>query len=109
MGLSVLIPYFGAAAMTLPVFIVGYSQWGFSTELLYVLAAYGVIQAVDGNLLAPLLLSEMVHLHPIVVIMTVLIAGRLWGFWGVVLAIPLATVVHAVIQSAFQSGYCRRS
>jgi putative permease len=98
-GLSVLIPYVGAALVTLPVALVGYFQWGYSYDLLWVMVAYGVIQALDGNVLAPLLFSEVVNLHPVAVIVAILFFGGLWGFWGVFFAIPLATVIHAVIRA----------
>lgn len=98
-GVSVLIPYVGAAIVTLPVVIVAYFQWGFSTETLYVFIAYSVIQFLDGNLLVPFLFSEMVNIHPAAIIVAVLLFGGLWGIWGVFFAIPLATLIHAVINS----------
>jgi len=98
-GISVLIPYVGAVAVTAPVAIVAYFQWGYSYEAAYVLIAYSVIQFLDGNLLVPLLFSEMVNLHPAAIIMSVLIFGGLWGVWGVFFAIPLATLVHSVMNS----------
>ena len=98
-GISVLIPYVGAAIVTLPVAIVAYFQWGYSTEMLYVVIAYAVIQFLDGNLLVPLLFSEMVNLHPTAIIVAVLLFGGLWGILGVFFAIPLATLIHAVINS----------
>ena len=61
--------------------------------------AYGIIQALDGNVLVPLLFSEVVDLHPIAIIVAVLIFGGLWGFWGVFFAIPLATLVQAVLKA----------
>ncbi|WP_123402271.1 AI-2E family transporter [Inmirania thermothiophila] len=98
-GLSVLVPYVGAVVATLPVALVAWSQFGWSAEFAYVLAAYGVIQALDGNLLVPLLFSEAVNLHPIAIIVAVLFFGGLWGFWGVFFAIPLATLVAAVLRA----------
>ncbi|PWQ96088.1 AI-2E family transporter [Leucothrix pacifica] len=98
-GISVLIPYVGAIAVTLPVAIVAYFQWGYSYETVYVLTAYAIIQFLDGNLLVPLLFSEMVNLHPAAIIMSVLVFGGLWGVWGVFFAIPLATLVHSVMNS----------
>ncbi|OLQ89915.1 AI-2E family transporter [Vibrio ponticus] len=95
-GLSVLIPYIGAAAVTVPVAIVGLFQWGLSPEFYYLLIAYGIIQALDGNVLVPVLFSEAVNLHPVAIIVAVLVFGGLWGFWGVFFAIPLATLVKAV-------------
>ena len=98
-GMSVLIPYVGAVVVTLPVAIVAYFQWGYTYETVYVLTAYGIIQFLDGNLLVPLLFSEMVNLHPAAIIMSVLVFGGLWGIWGVFFAIPLATLVHSVMNS----------
>lgn len=98
-GVSVLIPYVGAAIVTLPVAIVAYFQWGYSSETLYVVLAYAVIQFLDGNLLVPLLFSEMVNLHPAAIITAVLLFGGLWGVWGVFFAIPLATLIHSIINS----------
>ncbi len=95
-GLSVLIPYIGAAAVTVPVAIVALFQWGVTPEFWWLLIAYGVIQALDGNVLVPVLFSEAVNLHPVAIIVAVLVFGGLWGFWGVFFAIPLATLVKAV-------------
>lgn len=98
-GLSVIIPYIGAAAVTVPVALIGYFQWGWSSDFAYIMLAYGVIQALDGNVLVPWLFSEAVNLHPIAIIVAVLVFGGLWGFWGVFFAIPLATLVKAVINA----------
>ncbi|AEX22849.1 MAG: AI-2E family transporter [Pseudomonadota bacterium] len=95
-GLSVLIPYIGAAAVTVPVAIVGLFQWGLTPPFYWLLLAYGIIQALDGNVLVPVLFSEAVNLHPVAIIIAVLVFGGLWGFWGVFFAIPLATLVKAV-------------
>jgi len=98
-GLSVIIPYVGAVVVTLPVAMVGFSQWGWSSEFGYLILAYGVIQAVDGNVLVPLLFSEAVNLHPVAIIVAVLFFGGLWGVWGVFFAIPLATLVKTVLDA----------
>jgi len=98
-GVSVLIPYIGAAVVTLPVALVALFQWGPAAEFYYVLLAYLVIQALDGNLLAPLLFSEVVNLHPVAIIVAILFFGGIWGFWGVFFAIPLATLINAVLRA----------
>jgi putative permease len=98
-GLSVLVPYIGATVMVIPIAIIGYFDFGFTKHFAYVMVAYGIIQTLDGNLLAPLLLSEVVNLHPVAVIVAVLVFGGVWGFWGVFFAIPLATLVQAVIKA----------
>jgi putative permease len=98
-GLSVLIPYIGASVVTLPVLLVGYMQWGYSVEFWWLFFTYGVIQFFDGNVLVPLLFSEVVNLHPIAIIVAVLLFGGIWGFWGLFFAIPLATLVKAVFNA----------
>ena len=98
-GFSVLIPYIGAAVVTIPVAIVALFQFGLSAEFGYVMLVYGVIQALDGNLLVPILFSEAVSLHPLYIIIAVLLFGGLWGFWGVFFAIPLATLVKALLSA----------
>jgi putative permease len=98
-GVSVLIPYIGAMLVTIPVIGVGLFQWGLDSEFWTLLTVYLVIQALDGNVLVPILFSEAVNLHPLVIILSVVIFGGMWGFWGVFFAIPLATLVKAVVHA----------
>ena len=98
-GLSVIIPYVGAVAVTIPVAAIAWFQWGASSDFVYLMMAYLFIQFIDGNILVPLLFSEVVNMHPAAIIIAVLFFGGLWGVWGVFFAIPLATLVQAVINS----------
>jgi putative permease len=98
-GISVIIPYVGAAVVTIPIAFVAYFQWGIGPDFAYILIAYAVIQFLDGNILVPLLFSEVVNLHPAAIISAVLVFGGIWGLWGVFFAIPLATLVNAVIKA----------
>jgi putative permease len=98
-GLSVVIPYIGAVVVTLPVLLIGFFQWGFGTELAILTVVYLVIQALDGNVLVPVLFSEAVKLHPVAIILSILVFGGIWGVWGVFFAIPLATLVKAIIYA----------
>ena len=95
-GISVLIPFIGAAIVTLPVFMIAVLQFGWSLDLAWVMLAYAIIQFLDGNVLVPLLFSEAVDLHPITIIIAILAFGGLWGLWGVFFAIPLATFIKAI-------------
>lgn len=98
-GVSVLIPYVGATVVTVPVALVAYFHFGLAPQFYYVMIAYAVIQFLDGNLLVPVLFSEVVNLHPVAIIAAILFFGGLWGFWGVFFAIPLATVIQAILQA----------
>ncbi|MBM9603460.1 AI-2E family transporter [Desulfopila inferna] len=98
-GISVLVPYVGAAIMTFPVAMVAYFQFGWGGDLAWIIVAYGIIQILDGNVLVPILFSEVVNLHPIAIIVAVLFFGGIWGFWGVFFAIPLAILFQAVLKA----------
>ena len=98
-GFSVLVPYIGAVLVTIPVVLVAIFQFGDTHTFWYILIAFVVSQLLDGNLLVPFLFSEVVNLHPLIIIIAVLIFGGLWGFWGVFFAIPLATLVKAVVNA----------
>jgi putative permease len=98
-GISVIVPYVGATVVTIPVALVAFSQWGVTSEFGYLMLAYAFIQFLDGNLLVPLLFSEVVNLHPVAIIVAVVFFGSLWGIWGVFFAIPLATLIQAIIKA----------
>jgi len=98
-GLSVLVPYVGAVVVTIPVLLVGYFQWGLTPVFWQMLGVYAVIQGLDANILVPLLFSEAVNLHPVAIIIAVLVFGGFLGFWGAFFAIPLATLVKAVMTA----------
>ena len=98
-GLSVLVPYIGVVAVAVPVVFVALVQFGPGGDFALAVGAYAVIQVLDGNLLAPLLISEAVDLHPVAVVTAILVFGAIWGFWGVFFAIPLATLALAVVRA----------
>ena len=95
-GVSVLIPYVGAFLVTIPVLVVGLIQFGLSADFYILTGLYLLLQALDGNLLVPLIFSDAVKLHPVVIILAVFIFGSMFGFWGVFLAIPIATFIKAI-------------
>ncbi|MFJ7143084.1 AI-2E family transporter [Pseudomonas protegens] len=98
-GISVVVPYVGAVVVTVPVALIALFQWGWSDQFIYLMAVYGIIQTLDGNVLVPLLFSGAVNLHPVAIICAVLLFGGLWGFWGIFFAIPLATLFKAVLDA----------
>ena len=98
-GISVLVPYVGAIAVTIPVALIAYVQWGMGPDFAYLMLAYLVVQVLDGNVLVPLLFSEVVNMHPIAIIASVLVFGGLWGFWGIFFAIPLGILIQSVLHA----------
>ncbi len=98
-GISSLIPILGAAMVSVPVILVAILEWGWSMHLLYLGLAYSALLIVDGNILVPLLFSEVVKIHPVAIIIAILFFGAIWGFWGIFFAIPLAILLKALIHS----------
>jgi putative permease len=105
LGLSTLIPYVGVVVVTIPFACVAYLQWGWGIELMYVMSAYFIVQGLLGSVIEPLLFSEALNLHPVAIILATLVFGGVWGFWGVFFAIPLATVVKAVLNAWPSNGH----
>jgi len=97
-SLSVLIPYIGAASVTIPIALVAFFQWGFGPDFYWLIGAYLVLQFLDGNVLVPILFSDIVNIHPVAIIIAILVFGGFWGFWGIFFSIPLATLVKALIN-----------
>ena len=97
-GMSVLIPLFGAILVTIPVVAIGLFQWGLETSFFIFLFIYLLIQILDGNVLFPLLMGNEVNLHPVLIILAILVFGGIWGFWGLLLAVPIATLIRAVFK-----------
>tara|TARA_Y100000768_G_scaffold17500_2_gene12135 strand:+ start:10344 stop:11381 length:1038 start_codon:yes stop_codon:yes gene_type:complete len=98
-GLSVIIPIFGAILVTIPVVLIGLYEWGLTENFYWLLGFYLLIQILDGNVLVPILFSSRNNLHPAVIIIAILFFGGIWGFWGLFFAIPLATFIKAIINS----------
>ncbi len=102
-GFSVLIPYVGMIVVTIPIVLIAYFTYqdagSLTVNFWWVIGSYAVIQAIDGIVIVPLLFSEVVKLHPIAIVIAVLFFGAIWGFWGVFFAIPLASLVQAVLRA----------
>ena len=96
-GLSVIIPYVGAIAVTFPVVVLGLLQFGLTSEFWWLIGIYTAIQVFDGQFLVPLLFSEVVRIHPVAILVSILLFGALWGIWGVFFAIPLASLIKSII------------
>ena len=98
-GLSVVVPIVGAMVVTLPVIVIAFMQWDLSLMFWVLAVGYTVLQIVDGYILVPLIFSETMKIHSLIVIISVLIFGGIWGFWGAFLAIPLATLIKILLES----------
>ena len=97
-GVSVIIPYVGMIAVTIPIILVSYFQWGIASEFWYVIVGHLIIQAIDGNVVVPILFSDAVNIHPFAILLSILFFGSIWGVWGVFFAIPLAVLISTILN-----------
>ncbi|TDR45805.1 putative PurR-regulated permease PerM [Tahibacter aquaticus] len=97
-GLISFVPYLGAivgVGMALIAAVVQYQDW---THVIMVLAVFGVGQTIEGYVLVPKLVGDKIGLHPVAVIFAILAGGELFGFLGVLLALPAAAVFMVVLR-----------
>jgi len=97
-GLVSFIPYMGATVGVVSAGIAAMVQFGDVWSLVPVLIVFGVGQTLEGTVLTPKLVGDRIGLHPVAVIFAVLAGGQLFGFLGVLLALPTASVVMVVIR-----------
>ena len=95
-GLLAFIPFVGPAISVIPPILLALAQEPISA--LWVLLAYAGVQFVEGNIVQPVVMSRAVSLHPVIIVFALLIMGTLFGFIGVLLAIPLAAALHVLVH-----------
>ncbi len=101
-GLVSFVPYLGAIVGMAVGVIAALFQFGDWTHVLMVLAVFGVGQLLEGMILTPLLVGDRIGLHPVAVIFAVLAGGQLFGFLGVLLALPVASVAMVLLRYAHE-------
>ncbi len=113
-GLFAFIPYVGLLiGMAIGL---GVAFFQFEGEWLNIIAVFGVFmigQALEGSLITPKLVGDKVKLHPVWIIFGLLAGGSLFGFTGVILAIPvtaiLGVLIRFLLQSYLKSGYYQKA
>ncbi|HZY66091.1 MAG: AI-2E family transporter [Actinomycetota bacterium] len=96
-GLISFIPFIGPVISVIPPTLLGLTSDD-PLKALWVIAAYLIIQAIESNLIQPIVMSRAVSLHPAVVVFALLIMGTLFGFVGLLLAVPLVAALHVLAR-----------
>ncbi|MFO7592774.1 MAG: AI-2E family transporter [Pseudomonadota bacterium] len=97
-GVVSFVPYLGTIVGIVVAGAAALMQFQELLPLLYVAAVFAVGQMVEGMLLTPLLVGDKIGLHPVAVIFAVLAGGQLFGFFGILLALPVAAVVMVLLR-----------
>jgi predicted PurR-regulated permease PerM len=95
-GLFEIIPYFGSIVGTFLPALVALSIS--PLKLVFVLILFLVMNQIDAHIIQPLVMGQQVNIHPVMVILTFLVMGRLFGFIGVLLAVPAAAIIVTLID-----------
>ena len=101
-GLVSFVPYLGSIVGISVAGILGYIQFNDFIHLVYIGIVFGVGQAIEGMLLSPILVGDRIGLHPVAVIFAVMAGGQLFGFLGVLLALPVAAVLTVLLRHVHQ-------
>ncbi len=102
-GLASIVPYLGFFVGIIAATVAAMFQFHDMTYLLYVAIVFGIGQALEGWALTPWLVGEKIGLHPVAVIFAVLAGGQLFGFVGILLALPMAAVVMVFVRHLHDS------
>ncbi|MFV3381473.1 AI-2E family transporter [Pseudomonas sp. NY15354] len=98
-GLAAIVPYMGFIIGIGAALIAGLFQFGGDLyPMLGIVAVFMVGQALEGMVLTPLLVGDRIGLHPVAVIFAILAGGELFGFTGVLLALPVAAVIMVLLR-----------
>ena len=111
-ALMIVIPYIGITLGFSLAILSALLQFGPQYEMIAVLALYGLGQFIEGFVLTPRLVGERIGLHPVAVLFALLLFGKLFGFFGVLLALPISAVGLVLVQHLWsvytQSSWYRK-
>ena len=105
-GLTMIIPFFGPIIAEIPVLAV--TLLGAPDVFIWVLVLTIALQQVVLNVIGPRIMSSAIGIHPIFVFLALLLGSRIAGFWGVLLAMPVAGIINTFVRYGFQVAQGRR-
>jgi predicted PurR-regulated permease PerM len=99
-GMLIFIPFLGGLAGGLLSVTLAFAQFGDWHRPLYIAILFVVGQSLEGNIITPKLVGDRVHLHPVWIIFSLLAFGAVFGFLGVLIAVPFAAVIGVLLRFA---------
>lgn len=97
-GLLSIVPYLGSSFVLVAATVAAMVQTGTKEAVIYVLIVFIIGQLTEGYILTPYLVGGRIGLHPVAVIFSVMAGGALFGFFGILLALPVAAVLMATFR-----------
>lgn len=102
-GITNIIPYFGPVIGFLPAFLAAISQS--VNKAILVTVAFVIIQQVESSVMAPKLMGDTLGIHPVFIIIIILLGGKYFGGWGLLLSVPLAAILKVIIKYVVRNMY----
>ncbi|RQD72514.1 MAG: AI-2E family transporter [Tindallia sp. MSAO_Bac2] len=99
-GITNIIPYLGPILGGIPAAIIAFLDT--PIKALWVIIAFVIIQQTESSVVSPRIVGQRVGLHPTVIILALLVGGSLWGFLGLLIAVPLAAILNVLISAALR-------
>ncbi|MBC8550650.1 MAG: AI-2E family transporter [Candidatus Brocadiales bacterium] len=99
-GFGNMIPYIGITLGLIPALLLTFIQFQDMTHLLLVGLVFGIGQFLEGTVITPKIVGDKLGLHPVAIILSILICGQILGFLGLLLAVPIASIVKVLIDEA---------
>ncbi|RMD97883.1 MAG: AI-2E family transporter [Calditrichaeota bacterium] len=97
-GLANMIPYFGPIAGAIPAIVIGFMDTGSFGIVLAIAGAFATVQLTENIFISPYVVAKSVELHPLAIIVVILIGGSLLGLWGLLLAVPVASIIKVMFM-----------
>jgi predicted PurR-regulated permease PerM len=94
-GISNIIPYFGPIIGAIPAIAI--ASLKSPASVLWVIIILIVVQQIESGIISPKVMGDSIGLHPVIVILTLIFGGKVFGFWGIILIMPVVAVIKAVI------------
>lgn len=101
LGIMNIIPYFGPIIGAIPVVIIAFTTTNSIKLVLFAVIGIFIIQIIEGNLLSPYIVGRSVAIHPVAIIFALLLGGQLFGVIGMVLAVPVLSIIRIIIKHIF--------
>jgi len=97
-GLASIVPYLGFIIGIASAIAAALVQFGDVTTLIYIAIVFGIGQALESMLLTPMLVGDKIGLHPVAVIFAIMAGGQLFGFVGILVALPVAAMIMVLLR-----------
>lgn len=101
-GFANIIPYFGLLVGLVPALILSVLQFADWQHPLGVLATFTIAQALEGTVISPRIVGQEIGLHPVLAILAVMVGGKLFGFYGIIMAVPMAAIIKVFLGLAME-------